>query len=92
MMGTCRRCGRTTFSIQRHHVIPLAIIRTMRACFPITDDLKISLCPECHKKIHEEVRPHTKIWNVLKTKARSISDADKFNKLIKYAKRIQLEM
>lgn len=92
MVGTCRRCGRTTFSIQKHHVIPLAIIRTMRVYFPITDDQKIYLCPECHREIHREVRPHTKIWNVLKTKAWAISDADKFNKLIEYAKRIQLEM
>lgn len=92
MMGTCRRCGRTTFSIQRHHVIPLAIVRTMRACLMDTDNLKIFLCPDCHREIHKEVFPGSQIWNKLKTRAKNSNNTSEFNKLIKYAKRMQLEM
>lgn len=46
----CRNCGRTDVLLQVHHIVPLSRGGTNR------DENLVTLCDECHKRIHPHMR------------------------------------
>lgn len=65
----CQSCGQVGKDLRAHHMVPVAVDVTKM--FDINNG--ITLCEDCHKKVHKHYKPKTKQGELLETLNETIS-------------------
>ncbi|MCK9458731.1 MAG: HNH endonuclease [Proteobacteria bacterium] len=93
-MPICEKCKSSVLhdNIEKHHIIPIAIIKAMKYYFNPTVSNKMWVCSHCHEEIHRLFKPHKFWWKKLGDKTLKIKGSEKLNRLIEEIKQMQMEI
>ncbi len=93
-MPICKRCGNSVLheNVQKHHIIPIGIIKKMKYPFKHRVSNTIFICKDCHEIIHHKFQPEKFWWKKLEDKTLKMKGPKKFDKLINEMKEMQMEI
>ena len=76
----CQLCGKKNVQFQLHHIIP----RTQNG--KDHPDNLITLCPECHTKVHSDTKLLNRLQNKIKTKLADFTSTSRLNIIMQFLK------
>ncbi len=88
----CEKCQKEKDreELQKHHIIPKAILDGMKYKIKHRISNKMLVCEKCYQEIHRRFHPEKYYWKKLCDKTLKMKDSEKFDNLILEVKEFQL--